>query len=246
LVQGPRTSRQIALELKGLLEALKIDPPYILVGHSQGALYVNHFCRLYPDVVGGVVLVDPMSPDHTRFRQELIPRVYKKSGIDKSSFLKMQGWLSGFGFLRLMRPYLLKTHQLEHCRSLPPNAFHAVWNNFINPKTSQTALNEYIQTHDPRNMVDLKNSGDFPAVPLRVLVHHGNTMRDTIIRLGDLSRDDADKVENLWQELMRAHGSLSPQGKIVATETGSHFIHLTQPGAVIRNVLEVVQEVTQA
>jgi hypothetical protein len=53
-------------------------------------------------------------------------------------------------------------------------------------------------------------------------------------------------VENLWQELMRAHGALSPRGKIVMTETGSHLIHLTQPDIVVRNILEVVQEASQA
>ena len=246
LVQGPRTSRQIALELKGLLEALKIDPPYILVGHSQGGLYVNHFCRLFPDDVGGVVLIDPMSPDDVRFRQELLPRVYKRSGIDKSSFLRMQGWFSGFGFLRLMKPFLLRSPGLVAYRSLPPQAFRAFWNNLLTPKTPQSALNEYIQAHDPRNMVDLKTSGSFPAVPLRVLVHNADKMRDAIVRLGDLSRDEADKVENLWQELMRAHGTLSPQGKIVVAETGSHFIHLTQPDLVVRTIIEVVQDASLA
>jgi len=91
-------------------------------------------------------------------------------------------------------------------------------------------------------MVDLKNSGSFPAVPLRVLVHQADKMRDTIVRFGDLSRDEADKVENLWQELMRAHGALSPQGKIVVAETGSHAMHLTQPDIVIRTILDVVEE----
>ncbi len=240
--QGPRTSRQVAVELKTLLEALKIDPPYIFVGHSQGGLYVNHFCRLYPNVVGGVVLIDPMSPDDVRFRQELPPRVYKRSAVDKSGFLKMQGWVSGFGFLRLMKPFLLKSPRFEPFRTLRRDAFRAFWNNLLTPKTPQTALNEYIQAHDPRNMVDLKNSGSFPAVPLRVLVHNSIAMRDTIVRIADLSRDEADKVENLWQELMRAYGGLSPRGRIVEAETGSHFIHLTQPDMVVRNILEIVQE----
>ena len=244
-VSGPRTSREIAVELKSLLEALKIDPPYVLVGHSQGGLYVSHFCRLYPDEVAGVVLIDPSSPDDVRFRQELLPRVYKRCGIDRSGFLRMQRWFSGFGFLRLMKAFLLKSPQRAPYRSLPPQAFRAFWNNLLTPKTPQTALNEYVQTRDPRNMVDVKNSGDFPPVPLRVLVHQSDKMRDTIVRFGDLSRDDADKVENLWQELMRAYSSLSPLGKTVVTETGSHLIHLTQPEVVIRNILEVVQEVTR-
>jgi pimeloyl-ACP methyl ester carboxylesterase len=245
LANGPRTSRQIAIELKQLLEALQIDPPYVLVGHSQGGLYVNHFCRLYPADVGGVVLIDPASPDDVRFRHELLPRVYKRSGIDKSKYIRMQGWLSGFGFLRLMKPLLLKSPQFAPYRSLPTTALRAFWNNLLTPKTPQTAMNEYVQAHDPRNIVDLKNSGSFPAVPLRVLVHESDKMRDSIVRFGDLSRDDADKVENLWQELMRAYGTLSPRSKIVVAESGSHLIHMTQPDVVIRNILETVTEASQ-
>ena len=241
LRHGPRTSRQIALELKALLDALKIKPPYVLVGHSQGGLYVNHFCRLYPDDVAGVVLVDPVSPDVVRFKQELLPRVYKRSGIDKTKTLRMQGWLSGFGFLRLMRPFLLKSPRFAPFRTLSTEAFKACWHNFLAPKTSQAALNEYLQARDPRNIVDLKNSGSVPSVPLRVLVHDAEIMRNAIMRHGDLSRDDADKVENIWQDLMRAYSALSSKGTIVQTSSGSHLIHLTQPDVVVQNILDVVK-----
>ena len=246
LRHGPRSSRQLAVELKGLLDALKIEPPYIFVGHSQGGLYVNHFCRLYPEAVAGIVFVDPVSPDAARFKQELLPRVYKRSGIDKTKTLKMQGWLSGFGFLRLMRPLLLKSTRYAPFLTLSPEALKACWYNFLAPKTSQAALNEYVQARDPRNVVDLKNSGNLPPVPLRVLVHNSEMMRDVIMRRGDLSRDDADKVENLWQELMRAYSSLAAQGKLVQTMSSSYLIHLTQPDIVVQNVLEVVIAARQA
>jgi pimeloyl-ACP methyl ester carboxylesterase len=241
LRHDPRTSRQIAFELKALLDTLKIEPPYILVGHSQGGLYINHFCRLYPDLVAGIVLVDPVSPDDVRFKQELLPRVYKRSGVDKTKLLKVQGWLSGFGFLRLMRPFLFKSPSLAPYRALPAEAFSACWHNFLAPKTSQTALNEYLRARDPRNIVDLKNSGSPPSVPLRVLVHDAELMRNAIMRHGDLSRDDADKVENLWQELLQANTTLSSKGKVVQTSSGSHLIHLTQPDVVVQNVLDMVK-----
>jgi pimeloyl-ACP methyl ester carboxylesterase len=49
-------------ELAGLLRAISVKPPYLLVGHSLGGLYVQSFARRYPKEVAAVVLVDASSP----------------------------------------------------------------------------------------------------------------------------------------------------------------------------------------
>lgn len=54
----PRTPWEIADELHGLLAAAQVTPPYILVGASNGGLYVRAYANHYPQDVGGVVLVD--------------------------------------------------------------------------------------------------------------------------------------------------------------------------------------------
>jgi pimeloyl-ACP methyl ester carboxylesterase len=43
-----------------MLEAARIHPPYVLVGHSYGGMVMRQFALLYPGEVSGVVLVDPM------------------------------------------------------------------------------------------------------------------------------------------------------------------------------------------
>lgn len=53
-----RTARDIALDLHGVLNAIGIEHPVVLVGHSAGGLYVRAFAALYPDQVAGMVLVD--------------------------------------------------------------------------------------------------------------------------------------------------------------------------------------------
>lgn len=55
----PRTSKQIVEDLKTLLEENKIKQPYILVGHSFGALNMQLFLNEYPDKVKAAVLIDP-------------------------------------------------------------------------------------------------------------------------------------------------------------------------------------------
>jgi pimeloyl-ACP methyl ester carboxylesterase len=60
-VQQPRTVRDIVDELSALIEAAEVPKPLVLVGHSLGGLIVQLFARLHPDLVHGVVFVDPFS-----------------------------------------------------------------------------------------------------------------------------------------------------------------------------------------
>jgi pimeloyl-ACP methyl ester carboxylesterase len=55
---GPRDSETIVAELRAELKRRNIDPPYILVGHSLGGLYMQYFARNYPKEVVGLLLVD--------------------------------------------------------------------------------------------------------------------------------------------------------------------------------------------
>ena len=58
----PRDAEHIAAELRVLLAAKGLKPPYIVVGHSVGALYMQYFARRYPNEVKALVLVDSTHP----------------------------------------------------------------------------------------------------------------------------------------------------------------------------------------
>jgi pimeloyl-ACP methyl ester carboxylesterase len=55
---APRDSETIVAELRDELKRQNMKPPYILVGHSLGGLYMQYFARNYPQEVAGLVLVD--------------------------------------------------------------------------------------------------------------------------------------------------------------------------------------------
>src|SRR6185369_5725484 len=55
----PRSAKQIATELHMALEKLGVKPPYVMVGHSFGGIYVRVFADMYPNEVVGMVLIDP-------------------------------------------------------------------------------------------------------------------------------------------------------------------------------------------
>ena len=55
----PRSAKQIATELHVALDKAGVKPPYVLVGHSFGGIYVRVFADMYPKEVVGMVLIDP-------------------------------------------------------------------------------------------------------------------------------------------------------------------------------------------
>jgi pimeloyl-ACP methyl ester carboxylesterase len=55
----PRHSGREAEELRALLDKAGVRGPYVLVGHSLGALNVQMFAAKYPAEVSGMVLLDP-------------------------------------------------------------------------------------------------------------------------------------------------------------------------------------------
>ena len=57
-----RDGEHIVNELRKTLQRLGYRPPYILVGHSLGGLYMQYYARRYPDEVGGLILVDSSHP----------------------------------------------------------------------------------------------------------------------------------------------------------------------------------------
>ncbi|MEC8154474.1 MAG: alpha/beta hydrolase [Pseudomonadota bacterium] len=67
VIASARGSRVIAEELLEMLDDLSIEGPYVLVGHSLGAVYAQTFARLYPEEVAGLLLVDPSVEQLDRF-----------------------------------------------------------------------------------------------------------------------------------------------------------------------------------
>ena len=59
----PRSVEQAVNDLRHLLNLAAIQPPYLLVGHSLGGIYMLEFAHRFPTETAGVVLVDAPNPD---------------------------------------------------------------------------------------------------------------------------------------------------------------------------------------
>ena len=76
--------------------------PYVLVGHSNGGLYVRRYAGLYPEDVAGLVLLDATPPD-----------LFERLPGTRADFAAAQGqartfrWLAHVGIVRLLLPQAL-------------------------------------------------------------------------------------------------------------------------------------------
>ncbi|WP_432972120.1 alpha/beta fold hydrolase [Dactylosporangium sp. CA-233914] len=63
----PRPAADVAGELRDVLAAAGIPGPYVLAGHSMGAVYARRFAQLFPDDVAGLLFIDPGHEDILKF-----------------------------------------------------------------------------------------------------------------------------------------------------------------------------------
>jgi alpha-beta hydrolase superfamily lysophospholipase len=54
-----RSLDTLVFELSEILRLEKIPEPYILVGHSYGGHLIRYFAHVYPEKIGGMILIDP-------------------------------------------------------------------------------------------------------------------------------------------------------------------------------------------
>src|SRR5690606_8893194 len=69
----PRTSQDVVSDLHTLLTIAGVGGPYILAGHSFGALHARLYAHTYPAEVAGIVLIDPVHEDWWARAAALIP-----------------------------------------------------------------------------------------------------------------------------------------------------------------------------
>jgi pimeloyl-ACP methyl ester carboxylesterase len=94
----PRDPVTIVGELHTLLSQAGIKPPYVLAGHSYGAILIRVFADQYPEDVNGLVLVDSAATRPAHFNSEAEFNEWK-SGHD---VLQAIIWaMSRVGFWRL-------------------------------------------------------------------------------------------------------------------------------------------------
>lgn len=227
---NPRTAPHIADEFDALLMAAGVEPPYVLVGHSMGALYVRFYTHEHPDRVVGMVLVDG---GHEELNQRL-PQALVKAGEQANLMLRIPQALSAIGLLdrdpsgfpdQFLVPQAPGTEETyKAILAMSPHFFTTAIEETAAEKESYAAM---------CNLPDRK-LGDLPLV----VISAGKFAASAVI---NLSAEDRALVMAVWAELQAELATLSSNGRQVIAEDAGHHIHIDRPELVIDAIREVLE-----
>ncbi|GAA0368840.1 alpha/beta hydrolase [Actinoallomurus spadix] len=214
-VRGAATLRAEADRLAAL--ARWAGAPVLLVAHSFAGFHAEAFARLHPDLVGGMVLVDPSAeprtPEHARLLGRLEP------------LARLAGTVAGAtGLTRLAGPaaYSLAMRLLTARGNVaPPEYVRAVCTRGHVLGTLLAEDSVYRQM--AADLLTLRCHVPFPDIPLRVLT-----------ALGDLRGG-----REAWRRAHAGLAALSPRGRQVVLPDVGHLVHIDRPETVARAVREL-------
>jgi pimeloyl-ACP methyl ester carboxylesterase len=221
---SPPTSRARSLERMGtelceLLDALD-ERPAILVGHSLGGLIAMEAFRSRPELVAGLVLIDPADPGMLN-RRALV-------AIQRLA-LGLPGVLATFGlWTRIARSTARREAAAAVAEREAQDALaDALLENLLSPTARKTASAELSGTvQSLRGNLEGVESNPID-VPLTVLsATAGGTGR---------------KSRAEWTERNRLLADASPGGRHVIVE-GGHYLHRERPNAVAEVIRRQAQD----
>ncbi|THD61382.1 alpha/beta hydrolase [Phenylobacterium sp.] len=216
----PRSAREVAEELRGLLRAARVDGPYILVGHSLGGAYVRRFAQLFPGEVAGLLFLDPSHEAYLDFpAPTLTEQLRMAPGLIRAA-VNMRGFYRPMfermfaGFPEGERRGLVDYHLMAWRRTL---------------QETKTLYGEVLP--------EIRGGGDLPDVPTILLAAMGLDPFMTAFSSEAYLRDVNTRK---WPAYL-AFAASTPQGEARALPDAGHStIHTDRPDAVIQALRDLL------
>lgn len=221
----PRDAHRVADELNALLEASPESPPYVMVGHSLGGLFLRVYDARHPGEVSGFVFVDSSHPDQMERIPEEVAEIMNAS-VPPPLLVKA---MARFGAIRMMG--------LITGENLPEEGRAAA--RALGPQSIVGHLGEMVAWETISSQARITGTlGSRPVVVLSA----GNQDPPPGIEVSDAAQQE---MVNTWFELQEEIAALSTNSELRLIENSAHYIQLEAPEAVtaaVRDVIAAVRE----
>jgi pimeloyl-ACP methyl ester carboxylesterase len=213
-----------------------VPPPYILVGHSFGALIVRAFAAKYPNETTGLVLVDPLDPaEWTPLTDE------QQRMIAHGIRLSRRGALAArMGIVRLCLDLLLAGNRLL------PRAAAKAWSGRASQVTDRIAgqVRKMPEETWPLVAMHWKQPKCFEG-----MAQHFACLADSVCEMADAPRLSVPVTMLVGSQ--NEHPSdpleyakrISSEITVISAENSGHWIQLDEPELVVNSIRELADNV---
>jgi pimeloyl-ACP methyl ester carboxylesterase len=225
-VELPRSADAVTDELRALLGRLEIPPPYLLVGHSLGGLYVQRYAQRFPTEVAAMLLLEPAHEDWDRYQPE-----YLQIARNQPTNAELPDLPTGFQVQ--IRELLLHTFD-----KFPESLRELVVDRHLSPERLPTGFREGLNLVDVFD--ELRAGGARPDVPMIILSGTAVDVQQTMFLPAALVREQIAGSERLFDALAAA----TPRGEHRTLEDASHItIPMSRPDAVAVAVKDLLDRI---
>lgn len=223
----PRSAKDVATELRDLLATAGIAGPHVLVGHSIGAVYARRFAQLFPRDVAGLLLADPghedmfdfLPPDARELNEQMKPTTLPDLTAEQIEAARV-----AYAGLYTTWPADIRQELIDYHVTRWRTAVH------------ETA-NLESEVYD-----ELRHGGPIPDVPVLVLTA---TARNPYWAKF-LTEEQMTVAHEGIRKLHASIAAGSSRGEHRLLDGASHqHLHIEQPDAVVRAVLDVLARVAE-
>jgi pimeloyl-ACP methyl ester carboxylesterase len=242
---GGGSSGEIVADMKRLLSAASIAPPYILVGQSYGGMNVRLYYYTHPEEVVGLVLVEPSHEEQDEGFRMLSLRALSRAD-----------WVAGREPGRLARERCIERARQgaqetdarfrEECVVDPPvrlpDAIKPMWFRAQFSEQFQRTQGAEERAVFAESVEQLRRSrrgfGDLPVVVL------SRSPEERPLREWE-TRHLRDARYRFWLDLHRGLADSSSRGDHRVVPESDHLLMLSQPDAVVQAIRDIFETVSE-
>lgn len=232
---------QVAEMLHDLLEKGREGPPYLMVGHSFGGIYIRTFTAAYPGEVVGMVLVDS-SHDAQNQRVLLPPEIkteMERIGNQGMASVRILQITAPLGVLRAFGLLDAGVGSMFTEVEKGPVLAEVYRSGYIGAWLRET---EMMSAYAGRP----EKLGDLPLIVLSQKIDAQDMYEQYHPLLPELfTMEMAQQLADSSNEMQDELAALSTHGKRIVVEDTGHFIQLDVPQVVIDAIWEVFGQIAR-
>ncbi len=234
--QAPKTSRttkNIAEELNYLLDKIGIKDKFILIGHSFGGLCVQHYAKMYPYKLKGIVLIDSTSFNFMQLYKLHTPVMKPLIAIDKMVESNINASTKSKEELNQQNRDIISAYE----NRISDVDMKSVEEFFTSSTLHKTIADEFRNWDISSN--EIKSISEFPNIPLIVIARDSKVAEREWVKYS-IPDKEATLYENQWRKLQIELSKLSDKGRLVIAENSDHEIYLDRPDVIINNLKTLI------